>query len=148
MIKPVVQRRVRIAAIEVAGHQRDTQTKYRRSDQARRVSLRTPELPASPPLSNVHAARAGCLVADTHQMAFSGQRPPIVTVGGLCAKRTRTVVDRKRRVNHRRGRALHHAGRAGLAPRGCGRISCIAESSAQSRDAPGQRAELSNGLGI
>jgi len=51
-------------------------------------------------------------------------------------------------LNHRRGRALHHAGRVGLAPRGCGRISCIAGSNAQSRDAPGQRAESSNGLGI
>lgn len=30
---------------------------------------------------------AGYLVADTHQMAFSGQRLPIVTVGGLFAKR-------------------------------------------------------------
>jgi len=34
---------------------------------------------------------AGCLVADTGQMAFSGQRPPTVTVDGLCAKRDQPV---------------------------------------------------------
>jgi hypothetical protein len=44
MIKPLSQRRIRVAAIEVAaaGNQQDTQPTYRQSE-ARCVSLRTPE---------------------------------------------------------------------------------------------------------